>query len=178
MHILDLDVLDEISSHDLSGMDPVAIQCCENQSQVWVGAKNGHVHICDLDMNEKEKIQIGLGNGICEMALSRDGKYIAISDAKRDVYVYDVESKTQVAAYQGHNSKVEKLCFSTDGSTVYTISQDYDLGVGVGHDKSCIVKHKMLTQPHQAPLFAVAVDDYGQVFTSGGDCSIRVFKSA
>lgn len=59
-----------------------------------MGAKSGHVYIHDFDYKELDKFEVGLGNGICEMALSKDGKYIAISDAKRDVYVYDVATKT------------------------------------------------------------------------------------
>ncbi|MBD1909457.1 NB-ARC domain-containing protein [Leptolyngbya sp. FACHB-8] len=63
--------------------------------------------------------------GIIAVAFSADGKYLAISDARTEVHVWNLLTQRKLLTLQGHKSWVFSLVFSPTGKNLASASDDY-----------------------------------------------------
>ncbi|MCG9129423.1 T9SS type A sorting domain-containing protein [Candidatus Poribacteria bacterium] len=102
-----------------------------------------------MDMTTGKTHTIPYPYGINEIALSPDGKYIAIEDSKGVFLLYDINLNEKIVEYPGHKeNRIRSITFSPDGKTLASGGEDelflWDTLTGerklaiAGHSNGCI----------------------------------------
>ena len=123
-------------------------------------------------------------HGISYMAVSRDGKYVATGDTYRYIYVFNTETKAEVACFPYHTSQINHLEFNKDGTLLLTSSLDRNVGVAdVTNKTKKIINSKSyfdckltFIEPNEKDVKSAIFDEENRVVTAGYDCSIRIWS--
>ncbi len=108
-------------------------------------------------------------HGLSYIRASKDGKLVASGDVYRYIYVFNAESREEVACFPYHSTKITQLEFNHDSTLLLTASLDNGVGVARLSDKT----KKLMQRTNEKELSGVAFDDGDRVYTAGYDCSIR-----
>jgi WD40 repeat protein len=158
----------EIKDYDATSMSYSAVT-----NELWVGDKKGILHILDgNDLTQKSIIEKKHNHGISIIKVSQDGKLIASGDSYRYIYVFDSETKQEVGCYPYHQAKIIGLDFSKDSSKLLTTGLDLTVGIADLATKS----YKVIHRPNEKDLTASVFDGEGRFYTTGYDCSIRLWS--
>jgi WD40 repeat protein len=86
---------------------------------------------------------------VLTVAFSPDGSYLAASDMKGEIYLYQVADELLWFTFKGHADWVEAIAFSPDGSTLASSSHDRTIRLWDVHTGCCrqtLLGHAPLTQ--------------------------------
>ncbi|MCO4762527.1 MAG: hypothetical protein KC502_13535, partial [Myxococcales bacterium] len=73
----------------------------------------------------KARTQIDLGAGrVTDVALSSEGKFVAVGNLRRTARVWRVVDRTLVAVLRGHSQRVSHVSFHENGQQLLTASWD------------------------------------------------------
>lgn len=174
-HIVVIDIATMTCTKDIEVKDyeATALSFASATNELWVGDKKGLIHILDpADFSQKGLIEKKHNHGITVMASSKDGKMIASGDGYRYIYVFNTETKNEVACFAYHTSKIIGLDFNQAGTHLLTAGLDLTVGVANLADKTKKVVHR----PNEKELTAAIFADGEVFFTAGYDCSIRLWS--
>lgn len=128
--VLNADTLELVNKHEFKDGEATFLTYSHFTNEIWVGDKKGLIHILDANSFEKvNTIEKKHNHGITYMTASKDGKLIATGDSYRYIYVFNVESKDEIACFPYHTSHINHLDFNGDGSLLLTSSLDRNVGV-------------------------------------------------
>jgi WD40 repeat protein len=102
----------------------VAVAVLPDRRRMATNSKDGMLRLWDLKNGVMVKEMEGRGEAMRDMALSRDGKFIAASDESGYVNVWHGDTGSLTQAFRAH-SYVCSLDFSPDGATLATGAYDY-----------------------------------------------------
>src|SRR5262249_3792339 len=95
------------------------------------------------------------GNGRGGLALSNDGKLVAMTSQDHAVRVFDLAANKEREFGEGHRSAVARVSYTDDGKTAFTQSQD---GTHVVWDAATGKKQRQFKAPMGAHHFALSPD--------------------
>ena len=124
------------------------------------------------DLTLKTTIEKKHNHSVTVMKASKDGKLVASGDSYRYIYVFNAETKEEVGCYTYHTARVTSLDFNKDGTQLVTTSLDLSVGVAKLTEKTKKVIHRC----NEKEVTCAAFDDENRFFTSGYDCSIRLWS--
>ena len=116
------------------------------------------------------KARIGKG-WIMDMAFSPDGNQLAVATSI-GIWLYNINTGTEVAFLNGHTEWVSSVAFSPDGKTL--VSGSYDWTVRVWDIENG--KHIKTLKVHNGVINSVAYSPDGNTFASGGVDGIRLWN--
>ena len=144
---------------------------------VALGRSDGGLEIEDLIEGQIRELEPGTGLGtlVRGLAYSPDGKTLASGGLGREVKLWDVESKSLLAALEGHAEPVAALAFSPDGKTLASGSLDGSIrlwDVATGRELTGIAAHTR-------DVRGLAFSPDGKTLASGSlDGSARIWDVA
>jgi WD40 repeat protein/serine/threonine protein kinase/tetratricopeptide (TPR) repeat protein len=146
-----------------------------NGSVVAASSKNA-VHIWTQDGSDWRSAPPLTGIGeFPRLAISQDGKLLAVADgthSKGSIKVYDLPSRQERIAIQGHNG-LYAIKFTSDGKRLTTGARDRTVrmwDVATGRQEACIA------QP--GPVYGLALSPDGGTVAAKGADAIRVWDVA
>jgi len=92
--------------------------------------------VLDNEFKETSAIEKKHSQGVTAMAASPGGQFIASGDNYRYIYVFNAETKEEVACFTHHTAKVTGLVFNPSSTLLATVSVDQNVGVANLTDKS------------------------------------------
>lgn len=99
----------------------VALEYLPNGS-LLVSAADRTVRFWQMPNGNVQKLDVG-SNLTC-MALSPDGKLVAVGSEDRQIRVYQVSDRKQIATFEGHSQSVTALHFSNDNKRLLSTAND------------------------------------------------------
>ena len=103
--ILNGETLAEVSKHEVKDYEATHFAYASAQNELWVGDKKGLLHILDADtFEERTVIEKKHNHGVTYVTSSKDGKLVASGDSYRYIYVFNCETKQEVACFPYHTS--------------------------------------------------------------------------
>lgn len=93
------------------------------------GGKAGKIRRWRAEDGNEVETPIDVGNDVCSLAVSRDGKWIVTGLGSGQVRVWDAKSHRKVTEFQGHDGGVFALDVSPDGTKIVTGSDDWTVCV-------------------------------------------------
>ncbi|ACC84433.1 eIF2A-related protein [Nostoc punctiforme] len=113
--------------------------------------------------------------GVLSVAFSSDGQYLATSDTKGDIQIWDVSTVKQLVRCRGHQHWAWSVAFSPDGRYLASASDDYLVKLWDVETGQCLHTY----QGHTYSVNAVAFSPKGNIVAScGQDLSIRLWEVA
>ena len=118
----------------------------------------------------------GIGNRVCSMCFSPDGKKLAFSTLFDDIHVYDVaRGRFIVGPLRGHQDWVNFVLWSHDGSRLFSASDDKtircwnsDTGEQIGHP----------WKGHTGPILSLSLSPVGSILASASwDETVRFWDA-
>ena len=106
-------------------------------------------------------------------AFSDDGRLVAGGSNHGPVFVWEVETGTELAAFVGHTSNVRSLAFSADCTQLASGSKDTSVRIWDLEQK----KLTEVIQGHGRPVNGVRYARDGRLVTCGKDGSVRAWKN-
>jgi len=109
----------------LAGDDPrdifLQLEFAPDGKHLLAVSQEGPVYVWNVDeQSRKWKLHAGAW-AVRDMALSPDGRRVAVCDAGNRIYIFDLETgKVLFDELPGHNSPVLSVAFSPDGATLAT----------------------------------------------------------
>ncbi|MHC4958478.1 MAG: protein kinase domain-containing protein [Planctomycetota bacterium] len=108
------------------------------------------------------------------LALSPDGRWLAVGDRQRNVRILDAETLQEEADLLGHVGAVTDVAFTADGQRLVSSSEDgtlriWDLARGI-----CVGSRACEGRPERLAVHP----DGGLVSTGGGDAPLRTWRLA
>jgi WD40 repeat protein len=142
-----------------------------------MGQFDGGLKIQDLsrDLSHPQEIEAGLGDAVRAVAFSPDGKTLASGGVGPTLKLWDVESATLRASFDGHDSPIDSLAFSPDGKTLASGSLDgtvklQDVETG---------REIFRLAGHSGDVRGLAFSPDGKTLASGGfDGIVKVWDAA
>lgn len=102
-----------------------ALEINEELGEILVGDIKGKLHVLDMEMKEKSKVDIHFGE-FSVIRLSPDGKLIASGDNQHFIKVYEAESKKIITDRFGfHTAKIFDISWSFDSKFLVSASLDF-----------------------------------------------------
>jgi WD40 repeat protein len=96
---------------------------CEGSKSLATADRGGVVKTWDLSTGQAETLKLGPGEGGC-LAISRDGKTIAVGGADASVRILDLPQGRIRATFAGHEGSVTCMGFSISGEILMTAGKD------------------------------------------------------
>ncbi|CDW71723.1 wd repeat-containing protein 1 [Stylonychia lemnae] len=163
--------LSESQTNEITNYEPTAL--AQAGVELWVGDKKGLIHCLSIaDLSEQSLIEKKHNHSVSVMKASRDGQLVASGDSYRYIYVFSAETKAEVACFTYHTAKILTLDFNRDSSMLLTSSLDLGVGVARIAEKT----KKVLHRTNEKELTGAVFDHLDRFFTSGYDCSIRLWS--
>lgn len=130
-------------------------------TEIFTGGSTGVVGIWGVNTHQSEGT-IPTGVAIGAMALSPDGKLLAVAGYDGIIRIYDTASRTRVATLHGDEGHIWSMAFSPDGSTLAAgsnVLQWWDVTTGklIGNDDS-----------PGGDVTDVAFNPHGTILAAGG----------
>lgn len=158
---------------ELSDYEGLALTYVSSTHELWIGDKKGTIHILDAsDLTQKSTIEKKHNHSLSYLTTSKDGKLVASGDSYRYIYVFSAETQAEVGCFTYHTSKIVHLDFSKDCSLLLTAGLDLTVGVANLADKT----KKTLHRTNEKELTCAVFDEENRLYTSGYDCSIRIWS--
>lgn len=160
-----------IGSPLLGHTDEVYSVCTDGQ-RIVSGGSDGTIHIWSYGTHQLSGQPINVGRTVLAVALSNDGRIGA--GVGNNVYIFDIETRQEVASMKGHTEPVRTVAFSPDGSRIASGSTDktiriWDIQTG---------KQMQRLDGHKHSVRSVAFSSDGPWIVSGSDDkTIRVWGS-
>jgi WD40 repeat protein len=112
-------------------------------------------------------------SGVVGITYSPDGQYLATSDTKGDIQIWDAETLAKVAHCQGHLHWTWAVDFSPDGKYLVSASDDYRLKLWDVSTGECLQTYL----GHTLSVNAVSFSPDGQTIASSSqDNTIRLWR--
>ena len=92
--------------------------------QVLSAAGGGDVTLWNLTTGERVRVYTGLSMLVYDIAVSRDGDYIAAGALDGTAKIWETETGREIRTLMGHDYAVRHVAFSLDGQYVVTASND------------------------------------------------------
>lgn len=155
----------------LSNYEASALEVVEHLGQILIGDRRGKLHILDMNLDQKSVMDLHYGE-FTIMRLSPDGKMVASGDNKKEIYVWDVETKKiLVDRYGYHSAKIFDLNWSDDSN--YLISGSLDCCVMLWQiDAKKRLKEYQNIDGDQINS-VVFIKDHTEFICGGNACTIR-----
>jgi WD40 repeat protein len=111
-------------------------------------------------------------SGVLSVALSPDGKLLAISDGSGKIYLWQVATGQRILTYEGHTGWVMSVAFSPDGHTLASASMDRTVKLWNISSGQC----QKTLRGHSSGVMSVAFSPNGQILASGShDQTVRLW---
>lgn len=143
---------------DLSGYD---LSCLT----VWQAYLEG-VNLYDVNFahsNLAKSVFTETLSGVLSVALSPDGKLLAIGDGSGKIYVWQLATGQRILTYEGHTGWVMSVAFSPDGHTLASASMDRTVKLWNISRGQC----EKTLRGHSSGVMSVAFSPNGQILASG-----------
>jgi hypothetical protein len=109
-----------LSGHDAQGAMTVAYN--PMATRVATGGKDGNVALYDGKTFKKVATFKGHGDWVMDSAFSPNGRLLATSSSDRTVKVWDTKAMQKVADIPNQSFVGSPVCFTADGNTLVTVS--------------------------------------------------------
>lgn len=170
IHLFEIESFAPVRNQEFKDFE--ALSMTQVNDEIWVGDKKGTIHILNSgDLSQKTTIEKKHNHSVTVLKTSKDGKYVASGDSYRYIYVFNSESKEEAGCFTYHTARIISLDFNHDSTLLLTASLDLSAGVANLTDKSKKVIHRC----NEKELTSAVFDNEGRFYTSGYDCSIRVW---
>lgn len=104
--------------------DGTSLAVIDSQQQVWLWQKpTGQLHMIGPTKSKKR----GLISGLPHLAFSPDSQQLVTTQPNTTadtIQIWDIQTRREIAALQGHKSNISSLRFNTDGSLIATTGDD------------------------------------------------------
>jgi len=112
--------------------------------------QSGAVKIFDVETGQPTTTLAESKNVVCRLALSPDGKSLAVGDADAHVYVWDLATGQLAKTIDAHKGWVLGLAFSPDGKRLATAGTDQTLQVWDVSNWERIIQYNLAATAHAA----------------------------
>jgi WD40 repeat protein len=133
-----------------------------NGERIVSGSYDGTVRIWEVKTGAQLNVLMDCeteDNTVLSVALSPDGRHVASGSHRRDVVIiWDVQTVTQRALFEGHWAGVSSVAYSLDGKRI--VSGSYDRSVRVWDAQTGI--ESALLEGHTGSVLSVAFSEDGQ----------------
>jgi WD40 repeat protein len=110
--------------------------------------------------------------GICSVAISPDGKFLATSDTKHKIHLWQIADGKTILVCKGHSSTVSSVAFSSDGKIIASGSYDNTIKLWDISTGECIITLKA----HTDWVRSIAFNPQGSTLVSGSkDNTIKLW---
>lgn len=111
-------------------------------------------------------------SGVLSVALTPDGKLLAIGDGSGKIYLWQVATGQRILTYEGHIGWVMSVAFSPDGQTLASASMDRTVKLWNISTGQC----QKTLRGHSSGVMSVAFSPDGQILASGShDQTVRLW---
>jgi ribosomal RNA-processing protein 9 len=114
----------------------------------------------------------GACGALLAVAVSSDGRHLAVGGGDALVHLYDARSGAHVRAFPGHKGPVTALAFREGASTLFSGSLDRAVKIWELDDMAYVDT----LFGHQAGVLSLAAGRAERALSSGGDRTVRVWK--
>ncbi len=112
--------------------------------------------------------------GVVGIAFSPDGEYLATSDTKGDIQIWNAHTFTKIATCQGHQHWTWTVVFSPDGKYLASASDDHQVKLWDVATGECLQTYL----GHTFSVNAVVFSPDGQIIASSAqDSTIRLWRT-
>jgi len=148
-----------------------------DETTVLIGGKDKNIHVHSLSGDKLTETGAPLSGDhrgdLTSIQFSPDGKFVASSDANRDIFVWDWASKKIVCkGWQYHTSRVNSVAWSSDNDHIATGSVDGQVIVWSRLDQS---KRVIVRDAHRSGVSNVVWVDQNTVLSGGSDSTLKTF---
>lgn len=140
----------------------------------YSASKDGVVFQWDVERGSKTKIfpEGKFGKPIMALAVSTDGRFVAMGGKDAFVHVYDVKEKAMAHSFKGHRDAVSALAFRRNSHQLFSGSHDRTIKVW-NLDEMCYVETLF---GHQSEITGLTSLGKERCVSSGRDRSMRQWK--
>lgn len=155
---------------------PTAIALSVDEKEVVVGGKDNSLHVFALNgdsLTETKKLE-GHRGPLTVATYSPDGKYLATADQNRDIFIWDVATKTiKIQGWVFHTARVNSLSWHPSSKYIASGALDSNAYVWSLEDPS---KRVLIRGAHPGGVNDVVWVEETVLATSGQDCSIKTWN--
>uniref|UniRef100_A0A2M4BN84 Putative u3 snornp-associated protein n=1 Tax=Anopheles marajoara TaxID=58244 RepID=A0A2M4BN84_9DIPT len=156
-------------------LSPTCLCVAPNDEALYVGCKTGFVIRWDLATRKRTATFSAKHQIIRSIAVSHDGRYLAVADGTADIKVLDGASLAELNCLRGHSAAVTGVVFRQYTYQLFSASDDRTVKVW-SLDEMVYIETLYGHQSSVSGIDALALE---RVVTSGGmDRSVRVWKVA
>jgi len=155
---------------------PSTVALSVDETKVAVGSKDNKIYLYNLNgdsLSESGSLE-GHRGAITSLSFSPDGKYLAAGDVQRDIFVWDVPSKTiKIQGWVFHSAKVNSVAWTPDSLHLASGSLDGNIFVWSIEDTS---KRIQIKGAHQGGVNVVLWLDNQTVASAGQDATVKTWS--
>uniref|UniRef100_A0A2M4AIU1 Putative u3 snornp-associated protein n=1 Tax=Anopheles triannulatus TaxID=58253 RepID=A0A2M4AIU1_9DIPT len=156
-------------------LSPTCLCVAPNDEALYVGCKSGHVIRWDLVTRKRTANFSAKHQIIRSIAVSHDGRFLAVADGTADIKVLDGASLAEVNCLRGHSAVVTGVAFRQHTYQLFSASDDKTVKVW-SLDEMVYIETLYGHQSSVSGIDALALE---RVVTAGSmDRSVRVWKVA
>ncbi len=131
-------------------------------------AVGSQVFLLTGDYTEKQAFPTDDLGSIISLAISDDGRFLALGDAFGTVQVYQISNRSlRGVALKGHNARVNQIAFSKDGNRLATGSFDQTVRIWNIKEPKDFDRPPIILEDHNDWVWSITFNDKGNLLLAG-----------
>jgi WD40 repeat protein len=156
--------------------EPTSVALNVDNTQVAVGAKDNKIYVLNVNGDSLSDAFVleGHRGPLTSLEYSPDGKYLASGDYQRDIFVWNLATKSiQIQGWVFHTAKVNSIAWSPDSLHIVSGSLDGNLFVWSVEDPS---KRIQVKDAHRGGVNVVLWLDNNTAASAGQDATVKTWS--
>jgi len=165
----------QIANKVATKYQPSAVALSIDEHTLAVGGKDNKIHLYSVNgTNLAESGELtGHRGALSSLTYSPDGKYLGSADWNRDIFVWDLASKSiKIQGWQFHSARVNRLAWAA--TSLHLVSGSLDGSIYVWSVEEPL-KRVTVKDAHRGGVNDVAFLDANTVVSCGQDCTVKTW---
>jgi len=143
-------------------------------NKIVVGEKNGTITVININGFLSDTITLNFkSDKVSALSISPDGQKLLIGDWNNKVILYDLNADSLIHTFEWHNSDINKVLFSPDGTKILTVAGN----IGRLWNASSPYKEQICPIYHSETIFGAAFSFDGRYIATGGrDNIVKIWE--